>query len=277
MNRYSIKRSGKDVLITEWGDSNNPVIFCLHGLGSTSLSFIEVAEELKDSFHVIAVDAPGHGKSDSLDREEDYEMPAMTEWLDDVITTLGIEQFYILSHSWGSFVALFYLNAHSEKILGSILLDGGYQSKRESPQTMEEEAAYYERDFEDYMETWEDFKEQAVYGAVTRRSELLDRAAEDLLLLKDGKYYWHARGNTGSSIVKAMHKHESSDLYDDLPAGTILLRATLPENREEQRKRMAENFRQRARGTVIDVPHVTHMLHWDNPHYIIDVIKQNWM
>ena len=30
----------------------------------------------------------------------------------------------------GSFVALFYLLHHSEKVQGSILIDGGYQTKR---------------------------------------------------------------------------------------------------------------------------------------------------
>lgn len=30
-----------------WGNDNSPVIICLHGLGDSSLSFIELAEELK--------------------------------------------------------------------------------------------------------------------------------------------------------------------------------------------------------------------------------------
>ncbi|KFM99242.1 alpha/beta hydrolase fold family protein [Bacillus clarus] len=49
------------------------------------------------------------------------------KWLDEVLHTLEIEKFYFLSHSRGSFVALFYLLEHPEKVLGSILIDGGYQ------------------------------------------------------------------------------------------------------------------------------------------------------
>ncbi len=37
----------KTIHITEWGQQDHPVIFCLHGLGSTALSFIEIAEELE--------------------------------------------------------------------------------------------------------------------------------------------------------------------------------------------------------------------------------------
>ncbi len=276
VNRYCIKIGGKDVRVTEWGESGNPVVFCLHGLGSTSLSFIEIAEGLEDDFHVFAVDAPGHGQTDPFDREEDYEMPEMVEWVDRVVDSLHIERFYFLSHSWGSFVALFYVKNYRDKVIGSMLLDGGYQSKRESMQSMDEEAAFYEVDFEDCVDTWEEFKAHAVYGSVSRRSAALDRAAEDLVWKKDGKYYWHARGYTGSSIIKAMHKHEVVDFYHELPSSILLLRATLPHNREEERKRMAGIFKESTNGIVKEIPESTHMLHWDQPEYILSIIKQNW-
>lgn len=48
MKRYYISNEKINVHITEWGNNDKPVIFCLHGLGSTSLSFIEIAEELKE-------------------------------------------------------------------------------------------------------------------------------------------------------------------------------------------------------------------------------------
>ena len=112
------------------GNNDKPVIFCLHGLGSTSLSFIEIAEELKEEYRFISVDAPGHGKTPPFERTEDYEMQNLANWLNEIINELRIEYFYFLSHSWGSFVALFYLLHHSEKVQGSILIDGGYQTKR---------------------------------------------------------------------------------------------------------------------------------------------------
>ncbi len=45
MKRYYINDGDIDVHITKGGDKGKPIIFCLHGLGSTSLSFIEIAEE----------------------------------------------------------------------------------------------------------------------------------------------------------------------------------------------------------------------------------------
>jgi pimeloyl-ACP methyl ester carboxylesterase len=65
MKRYFINDGEINVHVTEWGDTNKPVIFCLHGLGSTSLSFIEIAEKLKMEFRIISIDAPGHGKTEN--------------------------------------------------------------------------------------------------------------------------------------------------------------------------------------------------------------------
>lgn len=228
MKRYFINGGKINVHITEWGSSDKPVIFCLHGLGGTSLSFIEVAEQLKDEFRIISIDATGHGKTAAFHTAEEYEMPSMAKWLNNVLNVLHIEKFFFLSHSWGSFVSLYYIYNFPEKVNGAILIDGGYQTKRLQEESMEEEVAYYLSDFEDYTETWEQFLEEAVYGDVTRRSSLLNLAGKDLVLEKDDRFYWHARGETGGNIIKAMHKHETEDIYDDLPSNLLLLRATFP-------------------------------------------------
>ena len=277
MERYFVRTGEFNVHLTEWGEKGRPVIVCLHGLGSTSLSFIEVAEQLQDDFRIISIDAPGHGKTPPFDQALQYEMPSMVKWLNHLITYLEIDQFYFLSHSWGSFVALYYVKEHSDRVLGSILIDGGYQTKRLGQQSMEEEVAYYEKDFEEYVETWEEFLDVAAYGAVSNRTPLLNIAAEDLALEKDNKFYWHARGETAGHIVKAMHKHETADIYEDLPSGILLLRATLPAHMNKQRKLTADIFKEETGATVNEVPGTTHMLHWDNPLSVVHEIKAMWL
>ena len=63
MKRYTITCQQPSVHITEWGNEQLPTIVCFHGLGSTSLSFIEIAEALADEFRLIAIALPGHGKT----------------------------------------------------------------------------------------------------------------------------------------------------------------------------------------------------------------------
>ncbi|TYS53043.1 alpha/beta hydrolase [Rossellomorea marisflavi] len=261
--------------ITEWGDHDHPVIFCLHGLGSTALSFIEIAEELKGEFRIIAVDAPGHGRTVPFANPADYEMPRMAEWLEGVIQALKLEDFYFLSHSWGSFAHLFYLFENRDKVRGSILIDGGYQAKSLGNISEADEVAYYRKDFEDSWSTWDEFLNEAVYSG-SRRSGALDRAGEDLALMKDGRYYWHARGETGAAYVMAMHRHEVLEHYDRLPRGIVLLRATLPPQREENRIHMATLFKDGAKAIVKDIPQAAHLIHWDRPDVIVNEIRESW-
>jgi pimeloyl-ACP methyl ester carboxylesterase len=277
LKRYFINDGEINVHVTEWGNENSPIIFCLHGLGSTSLSFIEVAEALQDDYRIISIDAPGHGRTEMFKRKESYETPALATWLDKVLVILKIQKFYFLSHSWGSFIALFYLLNNSKKVIDTILIDGGYQTKRLQEKSMEEEIAYYERDFEEFVETWDDFLDVAVYGD-SRRTSLLDIAAEDLALIKDNKYYWHARGKTAGYIIEGMHKYETEDIYEQLPkqANILLLRATLPKSQDDYRNMTVNTFKQKTGAIVKLIPNTSHMLHWDKPEAVIKEIRERW-
>ena len=276
MKRYYISNEKINVHITEWGNNEKPVIFCLHGLGSTSLSFIEIAEELKEEYRFISVDAPGHGKTPPFERTEDYEMHNLANWLNEIINELRIEYFYFLSHSWGSFVALFYLLHHSEKVQGSILIDGGYQTKRLKEETLEEEIAYYEKDFDKYVfNNWDEFF-KSEKEAYTRWSSLLEVAVKDLGIEMDNKVWWHARGNTASNIIRGMHKDETIDIYEKLPANIVLLRATVPQVWADYRDKTVNVFKEKTDSIVKVIPDTTHMLHWDKPEIVIAEIKNNW-
>lgn len=242
MKRYYINNEKINVHISEWGNNEKPVIFCLHGLGSTSLSFIEIAEELKEEYRFISIDAPGHGKTPPFERAKDYEMLNLANWLNEIINGLRIEHFYFLSHSWGSFIALFYLLNNPEKVLGSILIDGGYQTKRLQEETLEEEIAYYEKDFEEYIfNNWNGFF-KSEKEAYTRWSPLLEVAVKDLGIEMANKVCWHARGTTAGNIIRGMHKDETIDIYEKLPANIILLRATVPQIWDEYRDKTVKIF-----------------------------------
>ncbi|UII58296.1 alpha/beta hydrolase (plasmid) [Cytobacillus spongiae] len=275
MKRYYIHNRDRQIHITEWGDPAAPVIFCLHGLGSTGLSFIEIAEELKGEYRILSIDAPGHGLTPPFQSGEQYEMERMADWLNELIEMLDIHSFYFLSHSWGSFVALFYAAKYPSKIKGNILIDGGYQGKRHSNQTLEEEVAFYEEDFEQVFDTWDDFL-SLVKSETLNWSSAKWKAAKDLALYKDNRYYWHARGKTAGYIIQAMHKDEVEDIYQDISGNILLMKATLPERLEDHRSKTAAIFREKTNGEVLSVPGTTHLLHWDRPEAVIKEIRKRW-
>jgi len=276
LKRYFIQHRNLDIHITEWGASSDPVIFCLHGLGSTSLSFIEVAEELKEHYRIISIDAPGHGKTPPFENEKDYEMDKMADWINEVTVLLELDSFYFLSHSWGSFVALYYAAKYPKRVRDSILIDGGYQGKRHLNQSVEEEVYFYNKDFEQVWESWEDFL-ALVKSETLNWNPIKMEAAKDLCLYKDNRYYWHARGSTAGHIIRAMHKDEAEDIYHKLDCSILLLKATLPHCMEESRNKTAALFKEQTRGEVKSIPETTHLLHWDRPEIVVREIRNRWI
>ncbi|WP_290787093.1 alpha/beta fold hydrolase [Exiguobacterium sp. UBA7533] len=277
MKRYTITCQQQSVHITEWGNEQLPMIVCFHGLGSTSLSFIEIAEALADEFRLIAIDLPGHGKTPAFSDPQHYRMKPFTDWIDEVLHILDIKRFYALSHSWGSVLSLYYLIEHADRVLGTILIDGGYHSKRLYGKSVGEEVAFYERDFEDSVSTWDEFLNIAVYAPNARRSPSLDQAGVDLIRMEEGRFHWHARGTTAAAIIRALHHDDVLDFLPDVPLTNIQLYvATLPPDQAPIRQQATNLLHEMTQATIHHVPGTGHMLHWDRPDVIIEAVRHHW-
>ncbi|WP_046111018.1 alpha/beta fold hydrolase [Aquincola tertiaricarbonis] len=80
-----------------------PVV-CLHGIGSGSASWVDVALLLGDRAEVIAWDAPGYGESTPLPMAE----PRATDYaqrLRELLDALGIDRCMLVGHSLGALTA----------------------------------------------------------------------------------------------------------------------------------------------------------------------------
>lgn len=260
LKRSFLTYNNKTVHLTEWGKEHQPTIICLHGLGSTSLSFLEIADVLKNDFRLIAFDAPGHGKSDEFNTAEEYEMPILVEWLHALLQ-----------------LSLHYLTKYPNHVIDTILIDGGYQTKRVWSPSLEEEMDHYEKDFDEYVfDSWNSFY-QAEKGNYLKWSPLKEVAVRDLGVERGGKVCWHARGETARHIIRGMHVHETADIYHLLPKEITLLVATLPERLSDIRLQTAEAFKQNAHGRVKVIPRTTHLLHWDRPEIVVEEIQSKWL
>lgn len=133
MKEFEIKVEGQSIHGYKWGNPENPPIICLHGLTNNALGFIELAEELKDQFHLISFDLPGHGKTDAFMEDDAYLSTPFTEWLKAVIEKVSNRPFYLLGHSWGAAIAIHYARLYQEDVKGLVMLDGGYLSPSDEP------------------------------------------------------------------------------------------------------------------------------------------------
>jgi pimeloyl-ACP methyl ester carboxylesterase len=157
------------------------------------------------------------------------------------------------------------------------LIDGGYYLKRLRHVTMEEEAAYYEEDFDGYIfEDWESFAEPEKSN-VNRWSPLLDEAIKDLGVELNNNVCWHASGKTARHVIEALHKFEVEEIYEKLPADITILRSTLPISWNDYRSRCTKIFKKITGGSVIEVPETSHMLHWEKPEVVVAEVKNQWL
>lgn len=84
-------------------DKCNPTIVCIHGLsGNGFYSFGELVPFLKENFHLIIFDMPGHGKTNVFPEKEDYLFSNLACWLQEAINLILRKPFYIMGHSWGA-------------------------------------------------------------------------------------------------------------------------------------------------------------------------------
>jgi len=80
--------SSHHIAYTEWGNPQNPhVVICVHGLTRNCRDYDYLAKALESDCHVYCVDVVGRGKSDWLERAEDYDNYQV--YLSDAISLLA--------------------------------------------------------------------------------------------------------------------------------------------------------------------------------------------
>ncbi|MFH0842980.1 MAG: alpha/beta hydrolase [Bacteroidota bacterium] len=94
-------------------------IVLIHGYLETSEVWDSFARKLAVSFRVIAVDLPGHGKSDLI--SETQTMESMAGSILEVIESLGLKKVFMTGHSLGGYVALAFAELFPEMLSGYCL------------------------------------------------------------------------------------------------------------------------------------------------------------
>jgi len=107
----------------EWGDDSLPPLLALHGWLDNAASFDALAPLLAERFHVVALDLPGHGRSQHRPAGVRYHF---VDYLDDVLAAadaLGWETFSLLGHSLGGGIASCIAAAFPERVETLLLIE----------------------------------------------------------------------------------------------------------------------------------------------------------
>jgi pimeloyl-ACP methyl ester carboxylesterase len=114
--------------IREWGEPGGTTLLFWHSVGplGSGAMFDASAAPLADAgLHVVALDAPGFGRSPALPVDAyAFEKLATLVW--DVADALGVERPVISGHSWGGAVAVTAAGLHPERTRALVLFDSGH-------------------------------------------------------------------------------------------------------------------------------------------------------
>ena len=85
--------------------STGPVALLLHGTGSSTHSFRDLAPAMSDGFRVVAIDLPGHAGTDTP-RGDGLTLPGMARRIGDLCRALELQPDLIVGHSAGAAIAI---------------------------------------------------------------------------------------------------------------------------------------------------------------------------
>lgn len=173
--------------IKRYGNSNLPNLVLLHGFLGNKDDWCDVVLLLKNHFHCICVDFPGHGDSDNIF----LPIPGFESCADLVIQTLkyyAVEQFHLLGYSLGGRIALHIaqimvqqtpkklLSLQLESCHPGLLSDSDKYARKKNDQAWAEKLA--QLPIKQFLSLW---YQQAVFNELTseQKSELVSLRSQN--------------------------------------------------------------------------------------------------
>jgi pimeloyl-ACP methyl ester carboxylesterase len=125
---------GVRIYVEDQGTTTLPeAIVFLHGFGGSTFSWrYNIPFFVAQGYRVVAVDMKGFGLSDK-DFSSDYSHLAQAEIVANILDKLGISRVYIVGHSMGTSVMLYFTHLYPQKVIGLVSVDGALNIDKISP------------------------------------------------------------------------------------------------------------------------------------------------
>lgn len=151
-----------------FGEGQPFLIF--HGWGSSSERWVEVAEKIsKKGYKVIVPDLPGFGKSNSLTYA--WNTNKYITWIEQFIRELGIENYYVLGHSFGGALASKLAVKHVQNVKKLFLVSAACVRERTAKKSFSAKIAKVIKFFK-FLPFYENFRKM-VYKFIIRKSDYI--------------------------------------------------------------------------------------------------------
>ncbi|MFA6273421.1 MAG: alpha/beta hydrolase [Candidatus Paceibacterota bacterium] len=121
MTEQIFSKNGLYYRMNEFRENQLTLVF-IHGLSGSSSAWLPYENFFKDKYNTLSLDLRGHGKSPKFKNYSDYEMGKLAEDVNDLIDHLGIKNFVLIGHSFGTLVAFEFLIHHQEKVRAVVFI-----------------------------------------------------------------------------------------------------------------------------------------------------------
>ncbi|KAK1811396.1 hypothetical protein LTR12_014254 [Friedmanniomyces endolithicus] len=115
------------------GSPSLPSLLLLHGHASGSHTFRNIIAELSSTFHVVAPDYPGFGRSDRPDpKDYAYTFANLANTIDKLTERLALKKYFVYLFDFGAPIGLTLATRHPERIAG-LFTQNGHRALWASP------------------------------------------------------------------------------------------------------------------------------------------------
>ena len=103
----------------DFSNRKQTIVF-VHGLSGSSSAWLEYEKKFTADYNLVALDLRGHGKSKKFKNYGDYEISNFVGDIEEILQELNIKKFILVSHSFGSVIALALIKRRKEDITKAI-------------------------------------------------------------------------------------------------------------------------------------------------------------
>lgn len=182
--RFSLAH--QQVAALRMGNPEGIPCLCLHGWLDNANSFLPLAEALPD-FQWIAIDFPGHGKSDWLPEGQRYHLLDHIPTIAQVLEQLGWQQCHLFGHSMGACLAPALIASLPERFLSFVSIEA-LGSVTEDPKELPQRLQRAQQDLQkplrnsrryDSVDSATDHRLKATQMAETSARLIVERSLQD--------------------------------------------------------------------------------------------------
>ncbi|MEG4496006.1 2-succinyl-6-hydroxy-2,4-cyclohexadiene-1-carboxylate synthase [Microcoleus sp. F10-C6] len=144
------------------GNTNQPIIFLLHGFTCDCQDFSPIISLLSKNYCCLAVDLPGHGETRVIGDEICYNMSNTAEALIELLDDLQIDKCLLLGYSMGGRLAL-YMTLHFPERFEKVVLESaspGLKTEKERSHRLQADSQIAQKlensNIKDFLLNWYD-------------------------------------------------------------------------------------------------------------------------